>query len=711
VTFDLPPDRPHRLGFGGGAGPRLGNQLMKFMRASVLAFAFGASALAQAAETKRYVILVDNGTKAGEQVVERSDDGLVKVRFIFKDNGRGPELEETYRLAPDGTYSELHVKGTSTFGSIVDEHFERRGDQVRWWSTSEKEVVRTTKDSALYTPLSGSFAGVSVAVAAMAKRPDGKLPLFPSGELSLRPLGAPVVLERNGASEKVQLVAQSGLGLTPAIYWITTDATPEMFAYIIPGYLVAVEEGWEAQAKSLEAAQKAAEATLLKDLAAELFAPLDGLTVVRNARVFDSETATLGAPSDVYVLRGRITSVVPAGTPVRGAVREIDAANRVLLPGLFDMHGHVGRWGGGLNLAAGVTTVRDMGNDNATLQQMLDEIDRGELLGPRIVPAGFLEGESNFSARNGFVIKDLQQAKDAIDWYAEHGYPQLKIYNSFPKDILAETVAYAHLRGMRVSGHIPVFLRAEEAVNAGYDEIQHINQVLLNFLVTPTTDTRTLERFYLPAEKVGALDFDSKPVQDFIALLKARNVVVDPTLATFEFLRQREGMMSRVVAKVADHLPPDVQRGRKVASMKIPDDATAARYDASYRKMIEFVGLLYRAGIPIVAGTDEVEGFTLHTELELLVEAGLTPAQALQVATKNGALYTRTSHERGRIAPGMLADLVLVDGDPTRDIDDIRKVALVITQGRMVSPSKVYRALGVRPFVDAEPVVKATPAK
>jgi imidazolonepropionase-like amidohydrolase len=166
-----------------------------------------------------------------------------------------------------------------------------------------------------------------------------------------------------------------------------------------------------------------------------------------------------------------------------------------------------------------------------------------------------------------------------------------------------------------------------------------------------------------------------------------------------------------VVSAVADHLPPDIQRGRKVASMNIPDDATAARYDASYRKMVEFVGRLYRAGVPIVAGTDEIEGFALHTELELYVEAGLTPAQALQVATKNGALYTRTSHERGRIAPGMLADLVLVDGDPTRNIGDIRKIALVITQGKLVSPSKVYRALGVRPFVDAEPTVRDIAAK
>ena len=132
-------------------------------------------------------------------------------------------------------------------------------------------------------------------------------------------------------------------------------------------------------------------------------------------------------------------------------------------------------------------------------------------------------------------------------------------------------------------------------------------------------------------------------MQDFIALLAKqadrRSIRRWPT---FEFLHQRDGEMSPIVAAVADHLPPDVQRGRRVGEMKIPDDATAARYNASYAKMVEFVGRLYRAGVPIVAGTDEMAGFTLQRELELYVQAGLTPAQALQVATWNGAKYTRT---------------------------------------------------------------------
>ena len=488
---------------------------------------------------------------------------------------------------------------------------------------------------------------------------------------------------------------------------MTTGAEPRLFAVADLAGEIFIEAGWERNRAQLEERQRIAEQAALRDRAARLRHPLPGLTVIRNARVFDSDTATLQPAADVYVLRGRVTQILPAGSPARDADNEIDAAGRVLLPGLFDMHAHVWRWSGLLDLAAGVTSVRDMGNGNAALQAMLDDSAAGHLLMPQITPCGFLEGRSAFSSSNGITISTLEEAKQAVDWYVQRGYPQLKIYNSFPKEILRETVAYAHSRGMRVSGHVPAFMRAAEVVDQGFDEIQHINQVLLNFLVTAETETRTIERFRLPADKVGDLDFDVKPVQVFIALLARRQTVIDPTLATFDFMQQRDGELSAAYAAIADHMPPDVRRGFYVGSMDIPDDATAARYKRSYAKMVEFVGRLHRAGVPLVAGTDALPGFALHSELALYVQAGLTPAQALQVATRNAARYTGTSHERGSVTPSKLADLVLVDGDPTRDINDLRKVALVVTQGHWFSPKEMHAEMGIKPFVDALPLVRA----
>jgi hypothetical protein len=651
---------------------------------------------AWSAETLRYVALVDGGKKAGHHVVTRGDDGVVRTDFIFKDNGRGPELKEEFQLAPDGTYTRYAVTGTSTFGAKVEETFSREGDRVAWKSTADSGT-RTVSGTGLYSPLGGTPEGISVAIAALAKRADGKLPLIPGGTLTMRELARETVRSASGQTRDVRLLAVTGQGLTPGFGWFTTDGEPRLFAFIYPGYLQLVQEGWEGSAKALEERQKSAEGELLVAMQQRLGKPLPGSTLIRNVRVFDSEAAKLGAASDVLIRDGKIVSVGATSANAPNADRTIDGNGRVLIPGLFDMHGHVGRWDGGLNLAAGVTTVRDMGNDNATLQQLIAQEKAGTLMSPRVVPAGFIEGESPMSARNGFVIKDLDGAKKAVDWYAANGYPQVKIYNSFPKAILPELVAYAHQKGLRVSGHVPAFLRARDVAAQGFDEINHVNQLLLNFFVTDTTDTRTLERFYLPANRTADLDLDGKEVQDFIAMMASKKIAIDPTLATFEFIHQRDGEMSPIVAAVAEHLPPDVTRSRLAAEMDIPDDATAAKYDKSFAKMVDFVGRMYRAGVPLLAGTDEMPGFTLHRELELYTQAGLTPAQALQVATYTAAKHARAD-DRGRIAPGLLADLVLVDGDPTQDITRLRNATLVIKGDRAYVPAQIHETLGIRPF-------------
>ena len=670
---------------------------MKTFVTAVLALSVAAAA--GAADSTRYLAFVNGGKdKAGYQYVTR-DGSKYQVEFYFKDNGRGPELKEEFTLDPKSIFTRYHVAGTSTYGSKVEESFALANGKASWKTKADKGEQAAAPGS-LYLPLQGTPATYSVLLAALAARADGKLPLIPNGTLTSRKL-AEADVTKGGEHRKVQLIALTGIGFTPTTLWATTDASPRLFAFIFPGAFRLVEEGWEANGAALEAQQKTAEADMLVDLNKRLAHALPGSTLIRNARVFDSERATVVAGRDVFIEGGRIISVDPTGTGLRTATRVVDAGGRLLLPGLFDMHAHVGFWDGGLQIGAGVTTIRDMGNDNETLLGLMQREKDGTLLMPHVVPAGFIEGESPNASRSGFVIKNLDEAKHAIDWYHEHGWPQIKIYNSFPKDILVETTEYAHARGMRVSGHIPVFLRAQDAVLDGYDEIQHINQVLLNFLVTDKTDTRTLERFYLPAEKVADLDFDSQPVQDFIKLLADRKIVIDQTLATFNFIRQADGVLSQEFAAVADHVPPDVRRGFYAAQVKIPDAKTLARYEKSYAKMIEFTGRMYRAGVPLVAGTDDIAGFTLQRELELLVEAGLTPAQVLQVATYNGAKYARVLDDRGVVMPGKRADLILVDGDPVANISDIRKVALVVKGDVAYYPADVLEAQGVKPFTEA----------
>lgn len=668
------------------------------------------SAWANEGTTRRWVSIVDSGNRAGEIVERCRTPRECEVKFIFKDNGRGPEISERYSLAADGTYTRYVATGATTFGSKVDERFTLRGTRASWQSTTE----RGRNDAAqgkLYLPLNGSaLVYERMAALTMAGRSAAMLP---TGSITRRTLKTATVGEGE-ARREIELVAFSGLGLTPDFVWLTRGEQPQFFAYVIAGYSTTLPEGYEREIPRLVEWQSAAEAELLAGYRERLSRPLEGLSVIRNARVFDSEKARLSEGlHDVYVLRGRISAIKPAGTGVDAAqpARSLDAAGRVLLPGLFDMHAHVGRWEGGLNLATGVTTVRDLGNDNATLQQIIGQTARGEVFGPRIVPTGFLEGESPFSARNGFVISTLEQAKAAVDWYAAHGYPQIKIYNSFPREHLRATVAYAHERGLRVSGHVPAFLRARDVVEAGFDEINHVNQVVLNFLVDDKTDTRTLQRFYLPAEKTAGLDFQGREVRSFLDLLKSSGTVIDPTLTTFDFLRQRDGELSQAYASIADHLPATLQRALMSGGMEIPNERVHALYNRSYARMVEFIGQLHREGVPLVAGTDAIAGFTLQRELELYVQAGISPAETLRIATWNGAKYSRVLADRGSIEVGKYADLVLIDGDPTRDISSIRNVALVLTQGRSIDPSAVFTELGIKPFVTAVPQWQESAAK
>jgi imidazolonepropionase-like amidohydrolase len=348
-----------------------------------------------------------------------------------------------------------------------------------------------------------------------------------------------------------------------------------------------------------------------------------------------------------------------------------------------------------------------MGNDNPTLARLMQRIEAGETVGPRIVPCGFIEGQSPFSTRTGIVVADLQAAKDAVDWYAQHGYRQIKIYNSFNPKWVAPTAAYAHSRGMRVSGHVPAFMKAAEAVAAGYDEIQHINQVMLNFIVGPKDDTRTLARFTLVASKVHQLDLNSKEVREFINLLKERKTAIDATVAIFEpSFTQMQGEDNPSYEMVEDHMPVALRRAWRVNSMDL-NASNAETWRASYAKILEFVALMHREGIPLLAGTDDIAGFTLHRELELYVKAGISAPDALRIATHNGAQFTGTLDSRGAVEREKLADLILIDGDPTNNISDIRRVMMVMKGRHVYYPSELYEACGVTPFVDPPKVTIA----
>jgi hypothetical protein len=677
------------------------------MRTITAAAAVLVSTVALADTTTSYTVLFQD-RPSGSQVTTVRADGQVDVNMSYRDNGRGPDIKEHARYAPDGTLVSLAITGKSTFGAPIDEHFALKDHRAEWRSLADHGSA-TVSAPAVYVPTSdSSFEAIAGFVRTALRQPQGKVTALPGGEVTVTK-ALDTRLQVGDRTQALSLYAITGVDTQPDFLWLTSDASQRFFAFVFPGYVRVIEQGWESQGAELERLQVQAEHEWLQRLALRLAHKVPGPILIRNVRVFDSEHARLLPAQDVYVYRGRIAALYPADSFPHEAATVIEGEGRVLMPALFDMHAHEGSWNMLLQIGGGVTTSRDMGNDNTRLQEIISQVDAGEIVGPRIIPCGFIEGDSPYSASGGFRVKDLQGAKDAVEWYAQHGYHQIKIYNSFHPEWVAETAALAHQRGMRVSGHVPAFMSSAEAIRAGYDEIQHINQLMLMFFVGPKDDTRTLARFYLLAENAHALDLTSQRVTDLVALMKEHGTVLDTTLTAFEGnFTQMQGEMNPSYAVVADHVPVAVRRNWLVNSMNVTAK-DAATYRASYDKMVQFVGQLYRAGVPLEAGTDSIAGFTLHRELELYVRAGISPAEALRIATWNGARFTGRLAELGSIEPRKRADLILVDGDPTQNVSDIRRISLVMKDGVVYFPAEVYEAIGVKRFTDPPPLHPATP--
>jgi hypothetical protein len=662
--------------------------------------AFGSPAARAATEEFSVVI---QGVVAGAMRVS-SDGERVAVSYSYRDNGRGPDLDEAYRVDARQRPIEYRVRGRSTFDGEVREDFVIDGDRWRWVSVADRGD-EPAPAGGVFVPLESTPALWGQLLRAVLAGAGGSAPTIQGARLKSERLGQLEVDGRDGRVTAVLHVV-TGADTWPWYLWLRQD-DERFFAVGWPGWAV-VPAGYEQAVDALMQFQQLAQAARLEKLQRRTAQPLPGLTLIRGVRWFDAPAAKLRGPSDVYLFDGRIAAVTPPGALQAKPQQQIDGAGATLLPGLFDMHGHLWPEAAVMNLAAGVTTVRDLANQNPDLLRLKGRIDRGEIPGPHVVPAGFIEGRSPFSARNGFVVDSADAARQAVDWYFARGYRQIKLYNSIKPEWVRPIAERAHAHGMTVAGHVPAFMRAEEAVNAGYDELTHINQVMLNFFVRPDQDTRTLLRFQLVAEKARGVRADGAAERRFIALLRRKGTAVDPTLGTFEAqFTQRDGEPDPSLVAIAGHLPVLVQRGMMMSASS-PTAAQAAVWRESYAQMAAFVAALHRAGVLLVAGTDtDLPGVALHRELELYVLAGIPAPEVLRIATWNGARIAGVADRTGSIARGKVADLVLVEGDPTRDISALRRTRLVIKSGVAYASAALYEALGVKAFAPAAAIARA----
>ncbi len=630
------------------------------------------------------------GTLTSRRTPAASGD-TVENDWRVDDNGRGSKIKERIELDGRGLPRRWEIEGKGWFGAPVREAFVVEGATARWTSLDDHGEVAVGKDGALYLANNGTPWTLGMVTRALLRAKGHTRDALPGGTLRLEKIRD---VEIGAPKEKVTAWALWGLGLDPSIVLMSGD---RFVGTLMPGWVL-IDARHEADFPQLTKIAGELSGGLLEAFTAKVAHKVDRPVWLTNVRVFDPIAQRSSPPQSVVVFRDRIVGVRNDAAPKDALV--VDCGGGTVLPGLFDAHAHLWDWGGAQHIAAGVTFARDPGNDNDTVLALTDSVDRGAVIGPRAKRSGFLEGKSPFSASGGFTVATLEDATDKVRWYADHGFSGIKIYNSMNPAFVKPIAAEAHRLGLRVSGHVPAFMSVEQAVRDGYDEIHHINMILLSFLIdVKKDDTRTPFRFTALGERTAGLDLQRADVQALVRLLKERKVTVDPTMTAFSgLLLSRPGQVAPADAGWLSHAPVSLQRSRKTAVLDVKPEQYAT-YDKSWAKIEETLRMLYAAGIPLVPGTDDLAGFILHSELEAWVKAGIPAPAALSAATIGGARLLGWDQQLGTLEPGKLADLYVVDGDPTTDITALRRGKLVMKGGVMYFPDEIYQALGVKPFV------------
>lgn len=656
-------------------------------------------------DTTRYTIIID-----GHQKAERLEWKEAPNTWGYQYKGQAYDsyhFPRTERLILDaeGFPLKMEISGQRIFWDQWVERFERRDGHVNWtahtqsslgpeWSRSLDEG-RAEITEAVYYAAVHPVHDLGVLARLLLKQTDRKLPLLPNGTAHLELINEKV-LEADNDQCTISLYAIHGLDLRPQYVWL--DEKNATFADEW-----SVLEGWEDVFPQLKIIIEEALATYHHQLVKDLIPPTrQKPLLIHGAKLFDSKMQSVHTGTTILIENNRISAVGPDGTVKTPTEAEIiDAAGKMVLPGLWDMHTHHGISETYLELmaplyfAGGITTARDLGSPTDPMLSLRRRIESGKALGPRLLLAGWVEGGGG--RPTGPLVSNAAEALAAVDRFAELGYVQIKIYSALPPDLVRVVTERAKEHGMRVSGHLPQGMSANEAIEMGYNEIQHlddlmyplISNLMADFGAEPTPEalTRVFQAF-------AELTADSEKVQELIKLLKLHNIAIDPNLAVMD---AQEMEPEPWVKRYAERFPSVAQR--KILDLYLfgywPLNTL---WEDIFGNMKDIVRDMHRTGITILPGSDmEIAGFSLHRELEIYTQAGIPAPEVLTIATLGAARVMGMDEELGSIEPGKLADLILIEGDPTKNISDISRVMTVIKDGRVYDPAAIYRALGITP--------------
>ncbi|HEU0133743.1 MAG TPA: amidohydrolase family protein, partial [Allosphingosinicella sp.] len=628
------------------------------------------------ADARRYAILSTAG-KHGEATEWTAPDGTRWARVSLVLRGQVWEIDESAKLGSDGMISRYTLRGTSPQGDVA-ETFAVADGKAEWKSQIDKGSA-AYKSPAIYYPAGPGSLSFEHLVERLIASPDRSLPLLPGGTARIEPL-AKARIGTGPSALNVVAHAVTGISGSPIPVWTTEDG--KYFASV--GFLSNIPVGYEDSHPVLEKAQDEALAARSPVLARRFLKAPPGPVAFTNVRAF-VDGSRFEEAQTVVVDKGRIVAVGPArSTRPPASARVIDGTGKTLVPGLWDAHMHVGDDSAGpMLLSLGITSARDPGNNTALTLSRRERRAKGDLLSPRVYASTLIDGKGPNTAQVAEVATSQEEAIARVRKAKADGMTGVKFYGTFNRAWLPAAAAEAERLGLHVSGHVPAGMRTLEAIEAGYDEITHIYFIMMQAMPDEVVaNSNGIQRIQGPARYAKDVDLDGETIRTLISTMARRKIVADPTLVVAESLLVPEnGDLSPAYAPFVGTLPPATERGFRQGGFAVPAGLTRADWRASYRKLAGLVGAMHKAGVPIVAGTDG-SGMELVRELEIYVnDAGFTPAEALAAATIVPARLVGADGRTGSIAVGKAADLVLVDGDPSRRIGDLRQTRWVMMDG------------------------------
>lgn len=641
----------------------------------------------------RHYVVSSAAGKHGDLWAWTLPDGRTAYRMSMSLRGWITETDQTIEAGADGRPAKIVVRGYTDSGD-AGETFSVDANGVARWKTAIDEGSALIAGKR-YSTYGGPWIAGEQDIAALVAAGDKGIDLLPSGHASLT-LGQSVQIDGPDGSRTVRLAFVQGAGFAPSPVWL--DADNRFFGY--SGGMGVLPAGYEGAREKLKTVQEAATAAMARDVSRGFLAKANATpTLIDRVKIFDAVAGRYQDNRAVLVADGKIVAIGAAGSVKAPAgATTIDGSGKTLVPGLWDAHLHVGGddWNLIQNVATGTLNYRSPGSMIDDAQSIAKRRAAGDLLAPDGKVSVIIDRKDPLAAQGALTVSSLAETLAAVRKVKAAGMWGVKFYTSMTPEWIAPAAKEAHRLGLHVHGHVPAGMRPLDAVRAGYDEITHINFIMMQAMPQAVVDkANTAARIEGPAKYGKDVDLASPAMQAFYSELAKRRTIVDPTVVVWEGSLTADGSaISPAYAPYAEIAPPLVARGWKIGGYPLFDGLTRADFKRSYDKLVELTGRLHNAGVRVVAGTDGY-GLELVRELELYRQAGMTNVEAMQSATIVPARMVGMDRRTGSITVGKDADLVLVNGDVEQDLGNLRHVETVILDGFRLDGAALRKASGL----------------